>query len=438
MPNITDIEKRVATGSEKIVMKPHMTVIPKIPTKTLQKMPIFITKNNKITLVEGQKCSNMVLKKIPLAKNVYRPQVTFREDTIYRSKEGDFLRGNPHETIVVMNRLDLTNNSCRTIAQYINHSDKSVLYEKTSDSITKLIGQDRFDTVLSALCSVINLELKVKGIMGLLVEDKAEEPIPKESEKIFAEKCCQTDVNCMELIYRIKQKKRIKRSQLIPYVVKDTPMEKKKVVVHPENAKAKDNTEDSTKESTLNIVENSRIVLPEIKSINEDSNASTSSLGNVSTLSGISANFKFNHLIDNPTEIFKHIDQCTATTKKLSLTQTTTTQQAEVPQSQQNPSPPESTKLPLIQQTKVESPAKVQLPSKMTVHQRVQEQFSPACIRTLDGSRIMVPVKPEDHFHIATPEILQNVTMAERKKLLWYQAYIDWKLCLHPDEDDNL
>lgn len=442
MSTQTHAEKSVIKeGSDKTVIKPCMTVVPKLPTKTLQTRPIFITKNNKFTVIEGEKASRLLLKNVQPTKNVYRTQVAFREDIIYRSTNGDFLRGNPQHTVVVMNRLDLANNSCRTIAQFINQSDKRVLFERTSDAVTKLIGQESFDTVLSALCSVINQELKVKGIMGLLVEDKTES-VPKEKPKMFAEKCCQTDVNCMELIYRIKQKKRIKRCQLVPYVVKDNPTEKKRVVVYPENVKLTDDTDNCTMDATEKFSENQEKDLPEITSFNEDSNESSSTIGNVSTLSGITTNFKFSSLLHNPTEIFKQIDQCTATiNKKL---KPVPTQQTELQQSRQKSSPScsDSSKLlSLTQKGTVETPIKAEQSnpqSLMTVHQRVQEKFSPACITMLDGTQIMVPVKPEDHFHIATPEILKNVTMAERKKLLWYQAYIDWKLCLHRDEDDNL
>ncbi|XP_063632480.1 uncharacterized protein LOC134803626 [Cydia splendana] len=56
-------------------------------------------------------------------------------------------------------------------------------------------------------------------------------------------------------------------------------------------------------------------------------------------------------------------------------------------------------------------------------------------IKLRDGSVIMIPVKPEDDFHIATPEVLKNVTREEGLKLLWHQAFIDFKLCLEQDED---
>lgn len=434
MSNQTQVDKQVAVEGGNAAVIPRMAIIPTISNKTLQKRPIFITKNNKITLIEGQKASELFLKNIQPAKNIVITQLPYREDLIYRSKEGDFLRGNPQETIVLTNRLDLTNNSCRTIAQFINQSDKSVLFEKTSDSVTKLIGQESFDIVLSALCSVINQELKVKGIMGLLVEEKTE-PVHKEKQK-FEEKCCQTDVNCMELIHKIKQKKRNKRNQFIPYVVKDSPAPKR-LVVHPDNLKLYVETEDIATKTSDKCSKNVEKDLPEIGSFTDNSNGSTSTIGNISTLSGISTNFKYNNLLDNPIQIFEQIDQCTITAKS-------TLEPVQSQQSEQSSSPSHSgsTKLiPLKQETTVEHPTKVlqSTPrSWTTVHQRVQENFSPTCITMLDGTRIMVPVKPEDHFHIATPEILQNVTIAERKKLLWYQAYIDWKLCMHRDEDDNL
>ncbi|XP_063836671.1 uncharacterized protein LOC135085797 [Ostrinia nubilalis] len=57
----------------------------------------------------------------------------------------------------------------------------------------------------------------------------------------------------------------------------------------------------------------------------------------------------------------------------------------------------------------------------------------------LDGTELVIPCKIEDDFHVATPEILKLVSSPEdRRKLLWYQAYMDWKYCLTPDDDDNL
>lgn len=435
----TDVEKRVVIESnDKVVIKPRVTIIPKL-SKHIPKMPIFISKHNKITLCNSQN-GNFLLKNIQPMKNIYTKQA-FREEIIYKSKEGDFLKGNPQQAIIIMNRLDLTNNNCKTIAQFISHSDNSVLSEKTSASVTKVIGQENFDLVLSALLSVINQETKVRAIMGLLVEDK-NEPVPKERQKTVAEKCCQTDINCMDVIYKIKQKKRIKRSQLIPYVVKDSPVEKKRVVVNPKVGNTSDDTEDVTMETTEKLSENLQSNLPEIKLFNEDSNASTSSIGNISTLSGISMKFRYNSLLDNPTEIFEQIDQCTDQAgNNLKLVP----QQLQLPESQQrqqNPSPSSSdAKKILTHRATVQNPTKVQESSPQgltTIHQRVQDNFSPTCITMSDGTQIMVPVKPEDHFHIATPEILRNVTVAERKKLLWCQAYIDWTFCLHRDEHDNL
>lgn len=429
------IQKHVEReGSDKISMIPQ-NLMPKIPTKTVPRLPIFITKNNKITLIDGHKGQKLFLKNLQTRKTMYKPQVTVREDIIYQSKEGDFLRGNPLQNIVLFNRLNLINNSCRTVAQFTHQFDKGAMCEKTSDAVTKIIGQENFDTVLSALCSVINQELKVKAIMGLLVEDK-NDSVQQEKKKSFAEKCCQTDENCMELIYRIKQKKKIKRSQLIPYVVQDGPAEKKRVVVHPENAKLKDNSEDNTFEITEKYSDNSERDLPELKSFNEDSNASTSTIGNVSTLSGLSMNFKYKNLLHNPSEIFSQIDQCTAN-EKLDQIQLT-----ELKKSPQNGSLGLSDSAKLVPSTMQTTAENSKLPQSgpqiSTVQQSVYDKLNPTCITLLDGTRIMVPIKPEDYFHIATPEILKNVTADERKKLLWYQAYIDWKLCLQQDEDDNL
>lgn len=56
----------------------------------------------------------------------------------------------------------------------------------------------------------------------------------------------------------------------------------------------------------------------------------------------------------------------------------------------------------------------------------------------LDGTKLNIPVKIEDDFHVATAEILKMIPVEYRKKLLWYQVYLDWKHSIVRDEQNFL
>ncbi|CAH2056215.1 unnamed protein product, partial [Iphiclides podalirius] len=72
------------------------------------------------------------------------------------------------------------------------------------------------------------------------------------------------------------------------------------------------------------------------------------------------------------------------------------------------------------------------------IDKHTQEPVSHCTLSMLDGSQVKIRGKPEDQFHIATAEILKYLNPIDRSKLMWYQAYIDWKYCLQRDEDNNL
>lgn len=330
-----------------------------IATEKLKQKPIIIKKcNSKKTILR--------------LKNLSIPTQLYKEHKIYESKPGDFLNGEPHTKVVLTNQLNMISNSSRTIAQYISLGENKIT-EKSSDNITKLIGQKNYDTIFAALCSVISQELKVRGMLALLTEK--EKPIVRDEEIKITE-------DPTEML-KTKQKRR--RNKLTPYVVKDKKSENapklKRIVIHP-NSEINDT---EIKVKTEDPLEDKPELVQIETPFDEDSSHSLES--NVSLLSG-HTNISNISLTEKANEILQRIDQYT-----------------------EEPFENESQSLSI----------------QLNEH-----------ILMPDGTRIMVPIKPEDDFHIATPDILRNVTNEERKRLLWFQAYKDWKLCLERDEDGLL
>lgn len=173
--------------------------------------------------------------------------LNYQEDTIFDSKSGgDFVCGDVRE-LTIVNHLNKTTNSCRTIARC--RSLSGTVYEKTSDEITKLIGQHNYDTLFSTLCSVINQELKIRGIFSLLTVAKANSPVSCQTDVLKENSCsanlvrsvnmqCQTNESFIASYKKkIKMRQRTKRSQLAPYVIPESPDLKqiKRVVIPPDN-----------------------------------------------------------------------------------------------------------------------------------------------------------------------------------------------------------
>ncbi|XP_075988789.1 uncharacterized protein LOC142984828 [Anticarsia gemmatalis] len=204
--------------------------------------PITLKNLNKIPLLLNKK---IILKKdiLSFKGNVKVLQsVTTHEEVIYESKKGDFLPGDVRE-LTIVNRLNKTTNSCRTIARCTSHSGST--YEKTSDEITKLIGQNNYDILFSTLCSVINQDIKVRGIYSTLTVPKltkqttCQADVDKAGRSVsFAHVVCQTDESFVALLKKkVQMRKRVKRSQLAPYVIREIPDSKKpkRLVIAPNN-----------------------------------------------------------------------------------------------------------------------------------------------------------------------------------------------------------
>lgn len=315
--------------------------------------------------------------KIIRLQNLIIPTQLNKDHLIYESTPGDFLKGEPHVKVILTNQVNMLTNSSRTVAQYVSLADNRVIKEKTSDNIAKLIGQKNYDIIFASLCSVISQELKIRGMLALLTE-KEEKPTPiKEPVKGDGD--------------NLKTKQKRRRNKLTPYVVKNTVTDKlvHRVFVDPKMVELETKSEIKREKDPVNV---EKVVQePDLIQIDKpfDEDSCHSIRSDISGLSG-HTNISNIALVEKTNELLQEIDERTDRTYVDEI----------------------ETKPMVIQ---------------LNEH-----------IEMPDGTRIMVPCKPEDDFHIATPEILRNVTNEERKKLLWFQAYKDWKLCLDCDEDGLL
>ncbi|OWR42331.1 putative B-cell lymphoma 3-encoded protein [Danaus plexippus plexippus] len=289
------------------------------------------------------------------------PHLLIKEDEIYRSTGDDFLKGK-YPNLVLVNKLNVLSNTSQTIATYV---ENSVSVRLTSDAIVKVIGQTNYDTVFGALCSIISLETRVQGILSLLSSCKVKETSSTASQTVESSRD----------VFMKRKTQRNKRKKVSPYVITDHLMEtssnedvaKKIDVIEDTDIKIECRNLSKTVENSDNNPE-----FPELKHIvNEDSNISDISLGNLSLNSG-----HIPSIVDNTNRLLNYIEHHTT-------------------------------------------------------------QVSHRMIRLMDGTELLLPGNP-DNLHLATPEILKDLSPVQRGKLLWHQAFIDFKMCLERDEDDNL
>lgn len=346
-----------------------------------------------------------------------------KEDIIYKAQEGDFFKGK-YPNLCIINEVDVVKNSSRTAAVYtVNGS----VVNLTSDAVVKTIGQERYDQVFTALCCVINQELKIKGILALLSNSgrnictlESKETQTYESsfkhllqwkQRIRHNKRKRIGSYAVETVENIESKK----PETVPKKVIVDPadfMKLQNIKLEPEENDVKtesmnksievstNNTEpdDTSKEIEANITEN-RIVgvdkllsdvnqtntgnnelFPELRLIvDEDSNISE--VGSLSNLS-IGSCFSLSDIENKSKSILNFIEA----------------------------------------HTEYDS-------------QYHSESFN--IIECVDGSMIKVKGNP-DPFHIATPEILKDLSPIDQKKIMLHQAYLDWKFCLQRNEDNNL
>ncbi|KAH9633299.1 hypothetical protein HF086_007647 [Spodoptera exigua] len=265
---------------------------------TLKKLPLIL--NRKIIIRKGIK---------PLSQNVRvlkSLQNSIKEIVIYKSKDGDFMSGEAR-TMTIVNRLNMLTKACRTIARCESYIGQT--YEKTSDEITKLIGQKNYDFLFTSLCSIINQELKVRSIYSLLTVAKSTNFAACQTEfndvnfnvnKKTLDAILQTNESCLKSSIR----KGRRRQKLAPVVVKDTPNEVKKprrIVINPDKFSEfqKDNNE------TVSSPEASS--LPELSSVFDEDSNSNNSVGRFSSLSIKTTS----DLMDNPLNIISNVDRHT-------------------------------------------------------------------------------------------------------------------------------
>lgn len=325
----------------------------------------------------------------------------FREDVIFESKGESYIPGE-YRSVTIINKLNNLTNNCKTVAKCVTLNDITV--EKTSDNLTELIGQEAYNTLFYALCSVINQEYRIKGILALLTIYKPPVFIPTVDTK-KVEIGSQTD----EIRLDMKRKKKRIRKVLAPHIVKPEDYTKKyfidprtgiareergneklKIIPPPDILKfevdeqvLKEEDDGLNNLKTENVLPSETFILPDnsmlqdLGYLQDDSNDSMktfSTLHTVQTVPGLMSNPL--SVLNMDANIDKHIRQ--------------------IP----------------------------------------ERKFS---IILADKSEIKLIHKPEDVFHIATKENLEFLDTEEQKKLVFHQMEIDKQhCCTSRDEDGNL
>lgn len=386
-----------------------------VKKKSLQKVKVITNPNKLVTTLTSVTDSNI------------------REDVVYESESEKecFIRG--YRKMLIVNQFHKINSSCRTLGTYTTMDNQII--NKTSDGIVHKIGQKNYDLLFSALCSVINQELKVKAINSLLTEQILHKDAVAQTDymnkglrscRITKEAYIQTDILTPQSMFKIPVSRRLKRTAIVPYVVKNefdttendkdididkafyVKEEKMKISINPDDLKDtsannKLNKETTSRESKKNIDKKS-----DDKGLDNESTINTFFIDESSNLS-VGSNFSFQS--DNTVIIedaAKFLMNLTEQHVKL---------------------PPE--KMVLNDDNKVNH-------EKTVVQNNTNDSptvLKPTCVKR----PLHVPLKLEDVFHIATPDILASLPTAEDKhKRLYHQAYLDWKYCLLPNEDDKL
>ncbi|XP_046975759.1 uncharacterized protein LOC124541891 [Vanessa cardui] len=343
-------------------------------TVKIHKLP-FLIKKNAITSPDDLKSNYNVL--LRYVKNTNKK--LYKEDVIYKTSERDIFNGK-YPNLTITNRLNILKNSSRTVATYTG--EDSNIVELSSDAVTKVIGQSNYDTVFSALCSVISQDLKVKGILSLLSLDAN-----VSTKASHVEQSTQTYQSSREILIRGKQRRCMKRKQVRSYIVPDDMLPEKqikKIVIHPKNLiepdqikrEKADKTDEEITESEKCSVSSTEVKnqLPDLRLLlDEDSNISDTSVGNISI-----GSCNIPNILENPKSLLMNIDKHT--------------------------------------------------------EESVPEYST---IVTMDGSHVKIKGNP-DIFHLATPEVLKHLDPSDQKKIVLHQAYIDWKYCLEEDNNQNL
>lgn len=366
-----------------------MTTKKDAPTIIVRKMPLIIKKSNQIMLLNNE------------MRDVDVQNFLYKDDVIYKGKDLDYSKSQSSDLLLV-NRSHRFQNTSRTIVKYFTEEGVT---EKTSDNVANLIGQKNYDTVFSALCSVLSQDLKVKGILALLttlkntVDSYSQTDLFERPHKQYTDASTQTNEKYLKIK---KNTTHVKRKKVMPYIVKNN--EESEVNVWKIMTQSKNNavTKPATDTERLNTSENDT----EESIINTEKHFECKEhINNVK-----------NHLADKP-DLIKHVD-----TSNIGF---------------------------CFEENSNHSLGNISVNSVNTNNSNFDDlsvlynvdkhiEFEEPYVLRISNYSINLRMKPEDDFHIATKENLKHLSPLERQKLLLYQAEIDWKNCLNSDEDGNL
>lgn len=375
----------------------------KPPKIIVRKMPVVIRK--------------VVDNRLVRETNVH--DLMYKEEIIYEGN-GDFLKQKPSK-IVLLNRFHRLKKISRTIVKCYKDD---IVVEKTSDNLVNLIGQSNYDTVFTALCSVISQDLRIKGILALLTNFK--DTKLNDKTKVGINTSCQTDFNFNEpkkishvstqtqKYYMLDRKQtRSRRKHFTPYIVKDTESAVsviKKVIINPyqqENRTIKvirEPKQDSKREldvfETESNLEPVLVNMPDVKrEIDQYGTESEQTESNKEIQESSNMLCKVVHAEENSNESIGNISLFSVTTNNSIFDD-----------------------LSIINK----------------VDKHMQNVNDTGYILNIGDCIIKLRTKPEDNFHLATEENLEYLTPVEKKNLLLYQACIDFNNCLNRDEDGNM
>ncbi|KAL4711366.1 hypothetical protein ACJJTC_019207 [Scirpophaga incertulas] len=320
------------------------------------------------------------------------PKLLHEHVVIYQSKTGDFL--NQGDGVTLMNKHNVMTNSCLTIAKYGGITNEETVV-KDSSNITQLIGQSNYELIFSVLCSVINQELKVRALIALLTIPKKKSDASTQTDSAFDCKIKSVDSKLVQteessMIFFTKAPVKRKRKKFNAYTVKDTPEPQtvRKIIIQPENFSEFTRITSNSNSGTLHQKDIEQVsnesALP-ILHLDEDSCDSIGPISIASVNMG-------SDIVKNPYGILENRDKVT-----------------------QHSSPIQ----PLNEFNN-------------------QIGINSTTITLLDNTKVNIPWKIEDHFHIVTPQLIKHIPRHLQNSFVLYQLYIDWKYCLVPNTDEHL
>ncbi|XP_052739009.1 uncharacterized protein LOC112047746 isoform X2 [Bicyclus anynana] len=454
-------------------MSEAQTTSNQIQVTKIHKLPLILKKNS---IKPSSKCG-MLFRCLP---GTGTSKTVIKEDVIYKSVEGDFLQGK-YPGICLINRLDVAKNCSSTVASYKGPNGDVI--KLTSDAVVKTIGQANYDQVIASLCCVFNQELKVKGILALLSETIAS---PSPETKKYCSVVTQTYESSFNHLIREKQRRsrNLGRSQVKPYIVpKESQIVSKKLVIHPATFMKLDNVKVEFEETNTTALPDTRQNIVD----NEDNptRPSNNLFDNKHNPTGPESNIV--HLEGNPTGPLKstcdvegqihftsisklsnkgseetrlkletikqeHDNECTDDFLSCDENKTNSYDCDAFPELNQFIHEDSiisdvsvsnlsigSLSIPGIERNAQSILNYIDRHTEFDYldNNQCASEVTNLKLIMVDGSTVTVKGNP-DPFHIATPDILKDLTLDDQKKLMLHQAYLDWKYCLQRNEDNNL